>query len=166
MSRLRANSWLPERTSRTSAGAGFFLEVAGPSVSKDHKHTTVSILLRAASANAARSPADASGIDPADGCPVPMEHSSLGICRPHTRALLAAEHFLELTCLEHLGHDVRAPDELTLDVELWDRRPIGVELDRLSLLCVRQDVARGIRRTSKLKSVKVQTCACMFHRVV
>ena len=39
---------------------------------------------------------------------------------------------LQLAGLVHLHHDVRAADELAVDVELRDRRPVGVVLDALA----------------------------------
>src|ERR1700674_47416 len=42
------------------------------------------------------------------------------------------EHGRELPSLEHLADDVAAADELALDVELRDRRPVGVGLDAVA----------------------------------
>src|SRR5450755_2413312 len=53
-----------------------------------------------------------------------------------------AERLLQLAGLVHLGHDVRAADELAVDVELWDGRPVGVALDALADLFVLEDVDR------------------------
>src|SRR6266853_5524085 len=38
---------------------------------------------------------------------------------------------LKLTGLEHFAHDVASADEFALDVELWDRGPVGVDLDAI-----------------------------------
>src|SRR6267142_3140041 len=38
---------------------------------------------------------------------------------------------LKLTGLEHFAHDVASADEFALDVELRDRRPVGVDLDAI-----------------------------------
>src|SRR6476620_3995050 len=42
-----------------------------------------------------------------------------------------AERLLKLAGLVHLRHDVGPADELAVDVELRDRRPVGVALDAL-----------------------------------
>ena len=49
---------------------------------------------------------------------------------------LRADQLLKLPALEHFHHDVGPPDELALDVELRDRRPIGIFLDALTDLGV------------------------------
>src|SRR5258706_4182968 len=41
------------------------------------------------------------------------------------------EKLLKLTGLEHFAHDVASADEFALDVELRDRRPVGVDLDAI-----------------------------------
>src|SRR5580765_5494630 len=53
-----------------------------------------------------------------------------------------AERRLQLAGLVHLGHDVRAADELAVDVELGDRRPVRIFLDALADLLVLEDVHR------------------------
>src|SRR5450755_4692643 len=53
-----------------------------------------------------------------------------------------AERRLQLAGLVHLGHDVRAADEFAVDVELGNRRPVGVALDALADLLVLEDVDR------------------------
>src|SRR5690606_14720664 len=47
---------------------------------------------------------------------------------------------LQLARLEHLVHDVRAADELAADVQLRDRGPVRIVLDRLANLVVLEDV--------------------------
>jgi hypothetical protein len=46
----------------------------------------------------------------------------------------------ELARLEHLAHDIAAADEFALDIELRDRRPVGVFLDALAKLGVFENV--------------------------
>src|SRR6266436_4648960 len=41
------------------------------------------------------------------------------------------EKLLKLIGLEHFAHDVASADEFALDVELWDRGPVGVDLDAI-----------------------------------
>src|SRR5437773_394700 len=60
--------------------------------------------------------------------------------RSFTRSGLGAEHLLQLAGLVHLAHDVRAADEFAVDVELRDRRPVGVLLDALTDLGVCENV--------------------------
>src|SRR4051812_46305158 len=62
-----------------------------------------------------------------------------------------ADQLLQLAALEHLHHDVRPADELTLDVELGDRRPIRIFLDALADLRILQNVDRLIWRTEALE---------------
>src|SRR5262249_49369253 len=45
---------------------------------------------------------------------------------------LVLEHGLQLAGLEHLADDVATADELALDVELRDRRPVRERLDALA----------------------------------
>src|SRR5512145_371544 len=45
---------------------------------------------------------------------------------------LRAQYLLKLARLEHLHHDVRTADELALDIELGDGRPVAVILDALA----------------------------------
>ena len=48
--------------------------------------------------------------------------------------------FLQLARLIHFSHDVAAADELTLNVQLRYRRPIGVVLDALTYLRIGKDI--------------------------
>src|SRR5437868_5280760 len=48
------------------------------------------------------------------------------------RDSLFLQHLLQFARLEHLADDVAAADELPLDVELRDRRPVGECLDPLA----------------------------------
>src|SRR6266567_8215768 len=48
------------------------------------------------------------------------------------RNALVLEEVLQLAGLEHLADDVAAADELTLHVELRDRRPLRIGLDALA----------------------------------
>src|SRR5690606_9345071 len=54
-------------------------------------------------------------------------------------ALLGHEA-LKLSGLKHLTDDVAAADELALNVELRDRRPVGIVLDALAKLVRGQDI--------------------------
>src|SRR3954463_3653505 len=53
---------------------------------------------------------------------------------------LVGEELLQLAGLEHLAGDVAAADELALDVELRDRRPVRIGLDALADLLVLEHV--------------------------
>ena len=59
---------------------------------------------------------------------------------------LSGQQLLEFTALVHLRHDVRTPDEFTLDVELRDGRPLGVFLDALADIHneFEYDLAKGV----------------------
>src|SRR4051794_27968916 len=50
------------------------------------------------------------------------------------------EQLLQLAVLEHLHHDVGAADELALDVELRDCRPVAIFLDALADLRVLENI--------------------------
>src|SRR6185503_2818133 len=50
------------------------------------------------------------------------------------------QQFLQLAALEHLHHDVRSADELALDVELGDGRPVAIRLDASANLGVLEHV--------------------------
>jgi len=56
------------------------------------------------------------------------------------RDALAVEQLLQLAGLEHLADDVAAADELALDVELRDGRPVAVDLDAFAHGVVGQHV--------------------------
>ena len=58
---------------------------------------------------------------------------------------------LQLTALEELLDDVRAADELSLDEDLWDRRPARERRELLANLRVRQDVDSRDRRARGAK---------------
>ncbi len=71
---------------------------------------------------------------------------------------LFLEEGLQFAGLEHLADDVAAADELALDVELRDRRPVGIVLDALaqvgrrpgrSRLCSRRRDSRGSGRPGR-----------------
>ena len=51
-----------------------------------------------------------------------------------------AEHAMQLARIEHRLHDVGTADELAIDVELRDRRPVAVVLDALADLVVGEHV--------------------------
>src|SRR3546814_9153233 len=51
---------------------------------------------------------------------------------------------VQLACLEHLHHDVRAADELPFHIKLGDRRPIGEFLDAVSYRRILKHVDRFI----------------------
>src|SRR5688572_14599657 len=57
------------------------------------------------------------------------------------RDAVVLEVLLELARLEHLGDDVGAADELALDVELWDGRPVRIGLDALAKFLVLQHIS-------------------------
>src|SRR5690606_12937594 len=57
--------------------------------------------------------------------------------RAHT---LLVEERLQFTGLEHLADDIASADELTLDIELWNGRPVGIFLDALPELVRSQDI--------------------------
>ena len=42
--------------------------------------------------------------------------------------------------LVHLFHDITSANELTLNIDLWNRRPIGVVLDCLSEVIISKDI--------------------------
>src|SRR5262245_7069088 len=67
------------------------------------------------------------------------------------RAERGIHHALELATLEHLAHDVAPADELAVDVDLRNRRPVGELLDPLALLRVGQDVHRLERDAQALE---------------
>src|SRR5436853_1780037 len=50
------------------------------------------------------------------------------------------EQFLQFAALKHFGHDVGAADELAVDIQLRNRRPIRVLLDALAYLLVLQNI--------------------------
>jgi len=50
------------------------------------------------------------------------------------------EKLLQLAALEHLHHDVRPADKLTLHIELGDSRPVAILLDTLADFLVLKDV--------------------------
>ena len=56
------------------------------------------------------------------------------------RDALVGHELLQLARLEHLARDVAAADELALDVELRDGRPVGIVLDALADALVLEDV--------------------------
>src|ERR1700751_4945086 len=56
------------------------------------------------------------------------------------RNALVLEQRLQLAGLEHLADDVAAADELALDIELRDGRPVGIGLDALPQFVVLEDV--------------------------
>src|SRR5574340_407223 len=74
----------------------------------------------------------------------PEDGFARGRRRQHaqSRDASAREQLLQFARLVHLHHDVRAADELALDVELRDRRPVGVFLDALADRLVVEDVDR------------------------
>src|ERR1043166_1188613 len=66
--------------------------------------------------------------------------------RPASRALRLlqfGQQLLQLARLVHLAHDVGAPDEFAVDVELRNGRPVGEFLDALADLRVGEHVHRG-----------------------
>src|SRR5690606_15198151 len=55
----------------------------------------------------------------------------------------ATDERCKLPPLVHLAHDVAAADELSVDVDLGDGRPVGVGLDALADLRIGEDVHGG-----------------------
>ena len=53
---------------------------------------------------------------------------------------LTLNQLLEFAALKHLGHDIRAADEFTVDVELGDRWPVGILLDALTNAFIIKDI--------------------------
>ena len=53
---------------------------------------------------------------------------------------LTLNQLLEFTALKHLGHDVRAADKFTVDVELGDGWPVCVLLDALTNAFIIKDI--------------------------
>ena len=53
---------------------------------------------------------------------------------------LTLNQLLQLATLKHLGHDVRATDKLTMDIELGDGWPVGVLLDALTNALIIKDI--------------------------
>ena len=53
---------------------------------------------------------------------------------------LTLNQLLKLATLKHLGHDVRAADKLTMDIELGNGWPIGVLLDALTNAFIIKDI--------------------------
>ena len=61
--------------------------------------------------------------------------NSLTPARPDSllaSGLLHAEQLVKFARLEHTGDDVAAADELTVDVELRDGRPVREDLDAIA----------------------------------
>src|SRR5438552_3549008 len=52
------------------------------------------------------------------------------------------QRLLQLAGFVHLHHDVRAADELAVDIELRDRGPARIRLDALADVVVLEDVDR------------------------
>ena len=65
--------------------------------------------------------------------------------------LLGAERLVQLAGLEHLGDDVAAADQLAVDEELRDRRPLRDRGQLLADARVGQDVDRGERLADRLE---------------
>src|SRR6187551_1164775 len=63
----------------------------------------------------------------------PLFHWSLGC---------GADELLQLAALEHFHHDVGAANELAVDVQLRDRRPVAVRLDALPDVRILEHVDR------------------------
>ena len=57
---------------------------------------------------------------------------------------LHADELLELSGRMHRADDVAAADELPIDVELWDRRPLGERLDSIPYLGGTQYIDRFV----------------------
>ena len=53
---------------------------------------------------------------------------------------LTLNQLLQLATLKHLGHDVRAADKFTMDIELGDGWPVGVLLDTLANAFIIKDI--------------------------
>ena len=53
---------------------------------------------------------------------------------------LLLELALKFAGLEHFSYDIAAAEEFTLDVELRDRRPVGIVLDALTDIGIGKDV--------------------------
>ena len=63
------------------------------------------------------------------------------------------QHRRQFARLEHLAGDVGAADELALDVELRDRRPVGEFLDSLTDFGVLEDVDADHRRAEIVENL-------------
>src|SRR5690606_20350676 len=86
--------------------------------------------------------------------------------RARRRLCRGLEYLLELTRLEELGRDVAAADQLAVDVELRERRPVRIHLETLANLGVLKNVdvceARagraqnrdGFRREAALRKIR------------
>lgn len=57
--------------------------------------------------------------------------------------LLLIQELRQITVLVHGHQDVAAADELLVDVQLWDRGPVGELLDALAQLRILEDVEGG-----------------------
>ena len=57
-----------------------------------------------------------------------LRRERLGVVRD----ALGREQLLQFAGLEHLAHDIAAADELALDVELRNGRPVGIGLDAVA----------------------------------
>src|SRR6185295_5118156 len=74
--------------------------------------------------------------------------------RPLGLLLQSFQQFLQLARLVHLFHDVRATDEFAVDIELRDRRPVGVFLDALADVGILEHVdAEEIRHAAGVESL-------------
>ena len=72
------------------------------------------------------------------------------------RAVLDAEGLRQLARLVHLHHDVAAPDQLAVDEQLWDRRPVGEGRELLADAGIGQDVHRREAASSACSAATVR----------
>src|SRR5271155_6239124 len=60
---------------------------------------------------------------------------------------------LELAALVELADDIASADELAVDIDLRDRRPVAVTLDRLAQLLIGQHVDGLERRAERFENL-------------
>src|SRR6266576_6351169 len=70
----------------------------------------------------------------------------------HRQALFLHQR-LQFTGLEHLAHDVAAADELALDVELRDGRPVRIALDAVPQFLVLEHVEAFVGHTEMVEDL-------------
>src|SRR5437762_2817837 len=70
----------------------------------------------------------------------------------HGKALFLHQA-LQLARLEHLANDVAAADELALDVELRNGRPVGIGLDAVAQVVGLQDVQPFVRHADVVEDL-------------
>ena len=76
----------------------------------------------------------------AERCPKKSRVAAAGSSVPRSLCGHIRQQLLQFARLVHLAHDVRAADEFAVDVELRNRRPVGVVLDALADVGIGEDV--------------------------